>query len=439
MSPPPPLLLLLLCLASTAASGSGKYGELETLHEWARLDFDWPSAEARETAIETGRYVPDYCALFDVKAVDGEVFVTAPRLRHGVPASVNRVLARGNNTVFSPYPSWEVNTPGGDCKGIQNALAIEIDPLRRMWIVDSGSRDTFSRPINECPAKILVWDMVGGREVRRFEFSEDLVPYRMGAMLRGLVLDTAADDAEDWFAYVAHTTGEQLLVYSWRENAAWNVTHATMKYDVSSIAVEVGSEMASFPTAIDSLAMTPRAAAEQRLFFAAVSSFRFYSIATEFLQNRSRVALASPTELDEQVKLVGTRSSQSEGMTVSDAGVMFYSVLNNNAIDQWNTSVPFSAKDQVYRDDTRLQWTDSFGWDAGYLYVSSNRWHKAGMLLFDSSDEIMFRLLRARVDMNGYMGPYRKGQRVGAAGAAPPRATLAATALLCAALAAVAV
>ncbi|XP_043243917.1 protein yellow-like isoform X2 [Amphibalanus amphitrite] len=434
----PPLLLLLVVTVS-AAGNSGKYGELETLHEWARLDFDWASAEARETAIETGRYVPDYCALYDVKAVDGEVFVTVPRLRHGVPATVNRVLARSNDTVLSPYPSWELNTHGSDCKGIQNALAIEIDPQRRMWIIDSGSHGMFSRSTHECPAKLVVWDMVAGKEVRRFSFPEELVPYRQGAMLRALVLDTAAGNSEDWFAYVADMMGEQVLVYSWREDSAWNVTHPSMKYDASAIAVEIGSEVVSFPTAIDSLAISPRSAPDQRLFFAPLSSFHFFSIATSFLQNRTHVALASAAEINEHVVKVGTRSSQSEGMTVSDSGIMFYSVLNNNAIDQWNTSAPFSAKDQVYRDDTRLQWTSAFGWDGGYLYVASNRWHKAGLLAFSSSDELMYRVLRARVDMDSYMGPYRRGQRVGVAGSAPPRATTAAVALLCAVLAAVAV
>ncbi|KAF0292924.1 hypothetical protein FJT64_009121 [Amphibalanus amphitrite] len=73
-----------------------------------------------------------------------------------------------------------------------------------------------------------------------------------------------------------------------------------------------------------------------------------------------------------------------------------------------------------------LQWTSAFGWDGGYLYVASNRWHKAGLLAFSSSDELMYRVLRARVDMDSYMGPYRRGQRVGVAGSAPPRATTAA-------------
>lgn len=433
----PSAALLLLSAALSVATAATKFGELETVHEWDRLDFDWPTAARRAAALADETFVPDNCVLFDVKAVDGEVFVTVPRLKHGVPSSVNRLLVRQNDTVLRPYPSWKINA-AGECENIQNAYAIEIDTLRRMWIIDSGSRDTFTRPVNDCPPKLVVWDMVAEQEVRRFELPRELV-LRNGAMLRGLVVEPAADDDEDWFAYIADTKGEQLLVYSWRENDAWNVTHATMKLDSDSLTVRVDGEPVTSLIGIDSLALTPRGAGEPRLFFSAVSSFTFFSVHTAFLRNRTEVALATGAALDAQITAVGTRSSQSEGMTTSDDGVMFYSVLNENAVNQWNTSRPFSAMDQVYKDDVRLQWPNSFGWDGGYLYVVSNRWHLSSVLGYDDNvDPIMFRLLRARVNMNGYMGPYPRGRRVGAVGAAQPRAAnaavIAAAALLCAAV-----
>ena len=451
-----PLLLALLSpLAVTAADSS--YGELKTLHEWERLDFAWASEEARSAAIDSQRYNPDFCVPFDVKAVDGELFVTVPRLRGGVPSTVNHVLTRDDGSaVLSPYPSWELNTPGDDCVGIQNAFAIEIDPLRRMWIVDSGIRDPFSKPNYDCPAKLVVWDMVYGEEVRRVEFPEELVT-RNKVMLRGLVVDTTDDDPEEWFAYIGDTMGEQVLVYSWQENAVWNVTHASMKYDLNALAVTVAKDQVSFPTALDSLALSPRGASQHRLFFAPLCSFNFSSIRTALLRNRTLVSLASSAALDAEITTVGTRISQSEGMTVSDTGVMFYSVLNSNAINQWNMSAPFSASDQVYRDDVRLQWTSSFGWDSGSIYIISNRWQKAAMLdIYDLEDPILFRLLRARVDMGSYMGPNKRGPKVdmargplqrgqaGAAlsagvGAAPGVTASLAAVLLCAAFAAAAV
>ena len=400
------LLALLSPPALTAAAPS--YGELEILHEWERLDFDWSSAEARAAAIDSGLFNPDSCVPFDVKAVDGELFVTVPRLFGGVPATVNHILTRDNGSaVLSPYPSWELNTPGDDCVGIQNAFAIEIDPLRRMWIVDTGSRDWYSAPNHDCPAKLVVWDMVYGEEVRRVEFPKKLVPLT-GFMLRGLVVDTTDDDPEEWFAYIGDAFGEQVLVYSWREDAVWNVGHAGMRFDLDALAISVGMDFTSFLMALDSLALSPRGASQPRLFFAPLSSFNFYSIPTAFLRNRTLVSLFYA-----EITTVGMRISQSEGMTVSDTGVMFYSVLNSNAINQWNISAPFSAFDQVYRDDVRLQWTSSFGWDSGFLYVISNRFHKVDLKdIYDLNDPILYRLLRARVDMGSYMGPTRSGPKV---------------------------
>ena len=79
--------------------------------------------------------------------------------------------------LLQPFPSLQMNLEG-DCNALQNVDAIEvgflyfilshiiilyqIDPLGRLWVVDSGQTAPFSRPHRNCPPKILVFDLAKG-------------------------------------------------------------------------------------------------------------------------------------------------------------------------------------------------------------------------------------------------------------------------------------
>ena len=39
----------------------------------------------------------------------------------------------------------------------------QIDPLGRLWVVDSGQTAPFSRPHRKCPPKIFVFDLAKGQ------------------------------------------------------------------------------------------------------------------------------------------------------------------------------------------------------------------------------------------------------------------------------------
>lgn len=386
--------------------------------------------------------MPENCLLSDVKLLDGEVYVTVPRWRHGVPSSLNRLQdARQRSPLLVPYPNWKMNEPGdAECSAIQYAHAIEIDPLRRMWIVDSGKWGTFTRPDSRCPAKLVVWDIERGRELRRFVFSDELVD-RAQSLLASIVLDTTSTAPDEWHAYIASTGESRLLVYSWREDRAWFLSHRrSMGFDHSAIMIQT-MPPATLPLGIASLALSPHrsphhwsynvrynrnynnynnevedsreerysgVSSGHQLFFAPLASYQFYSVATSLLRNRSRVEALPISDLDpswdQLIRRVGVRSSQSAAMTVSASGIMYYSVLNNNAINKWNLSEPFSALDLVFRDDQRLQWPAAFGWGGGgFLYFTSNR-----MQLYVHHDlhrqRVNFRIMRAKMGTPGYMG-----------------------------------
>jgi hypothetical protein len=47
-----------------------------------------------------------------------------------------------------------------------------------MWIIDAGRRNTFTdEPTSTCPPKLVVWDVRGGREVRRHIFDDSVLAW----------------------------------------------------------------------------------------------------------------------------------------------------------------------------------------------------------------------------------------------------------------------
>jgi len=78
---------------------------------------------------------------------------------------------------------------------------MEVDPnTGYMWIIDTGRRDTFTdAPVNACPAKLVVYDVRNGLEVRQHVFADDVLA-REGNYVNDVVV--AADGL---WAYMSDT------------------------------------------------------------------------------------------------------------------------------------------------------------------------------------------------------------------------------------------
>jgi hypothetical protein len=74
---------------------------------------------------------------------------------------------------------------------------------------------------------------------------------------------------------------------------------------------------------------------------------------------------------------VGKRNSGSDAMTSDDAGVLYYSLLENSAVMRWNAADDhfYHERKLLVRDEKRLQWINSMFVDNGYLWVVSNRYY----------------------------------------------------------------
>ena len=72
---------------------------------------------------------------------NSNVYVTVPRFKRGVPATLN--ILDLNTKKLTPYPDWgsQLDLPySANDKDLANAMALVIDSQSRMWVLDAGIR-----------------------------------------------------------------------------------------------------------------------------------------------------------------------------------------------------------------------------------------------------------------------------------------------------------
>ena len=85
---------------------------------------------------------------------------------------------------------------------LQTVQSMEVDPKTGwMWIIDVGRRDTFEPdPINNCPPKLVVYDVRSGQEVLRHIFPDEVLGWETN-----YVNDIVVDPVEGRWAYMSDT------------------------------------------------------------------------------------------------------------------------------------------------------------------------------------------------------------------------------------------
>lgn len=144
---------------------------------------------------------------------------------------------------------------------------------------------------------------------------------------------------------------------------------------------------------------------ERNVYYTPLTSYHIYSIPASLLRDPDFARRATARDVLQAVTDLGVKISQTDGMIMDNRGTLYYGLLNEHAIAQWDSYKPFTLENQliVAKDDNFIQWTDGMTFDEeGYLYVVVNRLHNfvAGLL---RPNDINFRILRAKTGTLSYV------------------------------------
>lgn len=411
-----PLVLLAVLAAAAAQNDSSpahpptpRREQFRVTYEWNTIDFEWDSPADREAYLNTSRYIPQNVLISGINYYGESLFLTMPRMLDGVPATLASIPLQSSNTAprLRPFPSWSDNAVG-DCGALQFVQNIEIDKNGIMWILDNGRVGTLTqKPDTKCPPSIVLIDLkTGTNKMERFPLPAETANPNT-TYLNDLVVDNRDGD----YAYITDNsaTDPGIIVFRRSDKKSWKVRDTqSMASSADATFFRINGTTLTLPVNIDGIALGPQFLTEdntvdRKVYYCPLSSYHLYTINASILQNESFAGMGAGA-IRPYITDLGTKSSQTDGMKMDASGILFYGLIGNSTIAEWNTTVDFHIGQRtIARDPNYIQWVDRFTFDdKGNTFVVINR-------LFNfvknqvSTNEVNYRILKSHSGSKSYV------------------------------------
>ncbi|KAL9924555.1 protein yellow [Glossina fuscipes] len=369
-----PLILLLLLLSSVPIQANDN---LRVAYEWKAIDFKYASAEKRWMAIENFEFKPSNVIPFGIEVYRTRLFVTLPRWRSGVPASLAYLDLNANSTkspVLVPYPSWVAHSMNELEPELVSPFRVRADRCGRLWVLDSRIDGVLLDTKVYGPAQLLVYDLHNDNLLRRHTFP--LKQVKENSFFANIAVEDG--ECENTYAYAGDLGSPGLVVYSWRRDESWRIHHNYFHPDPLAGNYSIGTVEFQWDDGLYGLALSKaQSDGYATLYFHPLSSTMEFAVNTMILRNKT---LATSGKIYREFKILGSRGPNAQaGASFLDqlTGVLFYALPNLNAVACWKTSnraytiksqgrVYMSPVEMVFPSDVKVD-------DQDRLWVLSNR------------------------------------------------------------------
>lgn len=246
---------------------------------------------------------------------------------------------------------------------------------------------------------LVVYDLHNDNLLRRYEFPADQV--KNESLFANIAVEDA--DCDNTYAYITDIFVPALLVYSWRTQDSWRITHNFFHPDPLATNYSIGNISFKWDDGIFGIALSkPDADGFATLYFHPLSSTNEFSVSTRVLRNAS-YALAGRESFNEY-KVLGNRGPNGQSSVSffdKHTAVLFYTLPNLNAVACWratNKAYTIKSQGRVYMSPVEMSFPQDVKVDdQDRLWVLSNKLH---MFMYAELDpaEINFRILTATVE-----------------------------------------
>lgn len=255
----------------------------EVIFEWRQIDFEFPSLTQRKQAIVNGNFVPTNNLPLGVERWRDRLFVTTPRWKNGVPAtlSVLPLPARDLSPPLRPYPSWDwhadAEAPVPDCTRLMSVYRLQIDECERLWVLDAGVVNATSRLNQVCPPKLVVFNLRNDRPIFSYELPPDQV--KQDSLNTNFLVDIRNGRCDDAYAYIADAWRYGVTVFSLSRGRSWRTTNHFYYPNPTAADYTIAGVNFQWPDGVFGLSLSPLNELQDRLlFFHPMSSFAVSAI-----------------------------------------------------------------------------------------------------------------------------------------------------------------
>lgn len=385
-----------------AASGLATAApKLEVVAEWNRLSYDLGDPAAEQAYLDAQTYKK---VLMQGVKVDSKGTMYVSTARWGgkdVPATLSKLVRRGNEWKLQPFPSMEANAIDNP-QGLKAVLGFEIDRNDVMWILDQGH--VAGAPSGPGDEKLIAWDLKANKEVARYVFN-DADTDKKCSFLNDVVVDNDAG-----FAYITDSgifcdpLKGGLIVYDIQANKAKRVLSApqfvndeafTFRIHGRDVLKAKDGKPNPMRTGADGIALSGD---KKTLYWTNLTGNRLLSLPTALIRDFGK----SEAEVQAAVKVVATLPSNTDGMTADRDGHLYMTGLTLNGVMHRHAKT--GAITTLFSDPA-ISWPDTLAWGpGGSLYLVSNHLHLwvDGDMDFDKPAVPNFRIYRTQLGAQPY-------------------------------------
>ncbi|XP_014486921.1 PREDICTED: protein yellow-like [Dinoponera quadriceps] len=354
-----------------------KFGRAPLLERfaWQKLDFSYPDERSRQLAIASGEFVPENALPVGIEIWRNKVFVTIPRWRDGIPATLNYISLDTNQSGsprLTPYPNWIQNKAGVCGRGLTTVYRIHADVCDRLWVLDTGTVGLGDTTVQVCPYTLNVFDLTTDKILRQYRLRPQDI--NQNTFIANIAVDLGRDGCDDAFAYMSDELGYGLIVYSWQQNTSWRITHSYFMpdplagdYNVGGLNFQWGEE------GIFGMSLSPISQDGYRtLFFHPLSSHREFAVSTRILRDEQ---LSQNSYREFQVLASRGPLSHCTASVMDENGLQFFNLIDQNAVGCWNSALPYSSANHavVARHDDAMIFPADIKVNRGMLWIMSDR------------------------------------------------------------------
>ncbi|XP_056633830.1 protein yellow [Diorhabda sublineata] len=387
---------------------SGAFAKLDEVFEWKQVKFEWPTEEAEKVAIENGDYVPENNLPLGLVRWKDKLFVTVPRWKHGVAATLNYILLNTTekSPKFHPYPDWNANLlPKEGEDPVENQIVsvfrMKVDPCDRLWIMETGLADILGNPKLVIPPSIAIFDLNTDKLIKRYNLSETDIKGE-DSFFANIIVDVTNETCDKAFAYIPDLGGYGIVVYSLADDKSWRVKHNYFHFDPLKGDMTVGGVNFQWTDGVFGVALGPlnETTGFRTAYFHALASCNQFSVSTQVLKNE--ILATDPASFD-LYQLEGIKDDKGQSSS-SDfdvkTNVLFITQLQRDGIACWNPRTKLEPDNfpLIVQDHEKLIFTNDISIDAERnLWILSDR---MPIFIYKQLDpnQINYRIMRIKID-----------------------------------------
>eukprot|EP01040_Poterioochromonas_malhamensis_P008234 gene8234-8904_t len=368
-------VIFFLCAQKSLGKVLAAVEEPTLLYEFISLNYTWDDQHQYNDYIQTGKFIPANNLLAGINVdVNGDIYLTVPRWRNGVPGTLNKL-----NTItktLTPYPSWDLQIEGNTdyAHSLQNCQSMTIAPKSRvMWVIETGRRNFYASDKSlETSSPPGIWwiDLQTNQVIDQFYFPTNVIDAK-NSFLNDIALDEVGG-----YAYFSDAWDKgAIIVYNHNDRSTYRYTGKSTQNDPFYSMVINGKNYGRmiFTTPIDGISISEDA---QYVYYAQVQGAKLYRLPTSTLKNFK----LSNAQMDKAVVLVGEKEP-SDGIKYINNKLYWGALTTSNvhSVDFNATLSPDLTTQTVKTTPSAetLEWIDTFAIDhqtgGKYLYFVSNR------------------------------------------------------------------